>query len=103
MERHYPEEEGTEQRFALPWPSAALLGFTGCAVAWCVGFTLGTLSATPPPQEPRPARVMWRFLPRDGEEDAPEDDEFRPAAGLEDPCSPKKLDQPAGANRAGGG
>jgi hypothetical protein len=34
-------------------------------------------------------------------EDTPEDDEFRPAIGLENPCPPKKPNQPAGGKRAG--
>ena len=101
MERHSPEEEGTEQRFALPWPSAALLGFIGCAVALAVGFILGTLRATPPAREPAPPRILWRSLPMPEKEDTPEDDEFRPAIGLENPCPPKKPNQPAGGKRAG--
>ena len=101
MERHSPEEEGTEQRFALPWTSAALLGFVGCAVALAVGFILGALSATPPAQEPAPPRILWRPLPMPEKEDTPEDDEYRPDAGLQHPCPPKKPDHPAGGKRAG--
>jgi hypothetical protein len=102
MERYSPEEEGTEQRFALPWTSAAILGLIGCAAACAVGFILGTSSATSPPQDPAPPRILWRYLPMHEKEDMPEDDDFLPTAGLEDPCPPKKLDQAAAGKRAGG-
>jgi hypothetical protein len=102
VERHSPEEQGTEQRFALPWTSAALLGFIGCIVAGCVGFILGTSSATPPPQDPAPPRILYRFLPMpDEKEDAPGDDASRPAASQEGPRTPKKSTHPAAGKRAG--
>jgi hypothetical protein len=100
MERFYPEDEGTEQRFALPWTGAALLGLISCAAALAVGFMIGTSSATPPAQDPAPPRVLWRFLPMPEKEDTAEDGKLRPADGLEDPCPPKKPDQPAGGRRA---
>jgi len=103
VERYSPEVDGTEQPFALSWPSAAFLGLIGCAAACAVGFILGASSATPPPQDPAPPRILYRFLPMpDEREDAPGVEALRPAASPEDPCPPKKPNQSAGGKRARG-
>jgi len=104
VERYSPEEEWPDQRFPLRWPSAAFLGLIGCAATCAVGFILGASSATAPPQDPAPPRILYRFLPMpDEKDDAPGVDALRPATSPEDPCPPKKTNQAAGGKRAGRG